>query len=84
MAWDPNYKRWKAAQSGTPQGASELKAMLERTAVLKPVDDEPELPDDMPDEMWEAIAGDRDAMAEAMRIAVRQTKDGIRKRIVAL
>ena len=43
----------------------------------KAINDEPELPDDMPDEMWEAIRNDRDAMAEALRIVVRLTKSGI-------
>lgn len=50
----------------------------------KAIDDEPELPGDMSDEMWEAIRNDRDAVAQALRIAVRQTKDGIRKRFAAL
>lgn len=42
---------------------------------------EPELPGDMPDEMWEAIRNDRDAAVECMRIVVRQTKAGIIKRL---
>lgn len=54
----------------------------ERDRCLQAVDDETEFPGDMPDEMWDAIAGDRDAMAEALRIAVRLTKDGIRERIM--
>ena len=41
---------------------------------VKAIELEPELSDEMPDEMWGAICGDRDAQAEAMRIAVRQTK----------
>lgn len=44
------------------------------TALQKAIDDEPELPGEMPDEMWDAIKYDRDAMAEAMREVVRQTK----------
>lgn len=55
---------------------------IERERCLLAVDDEPELPGDMPDEMWVAIAGDRDAMAEALLIVVRQTKAGIRGRII--
>lgn len=55
---------------------------IERERCLKAVEDEPELPGDMPDEMWVAIAGDRDAMAEAMRIVARQTKAGILDRII--
>lgn len=54
---------------------------LERERCIAAVDAEPELPGDMPDEMWEAARNDRDAMAEAMRIAVRQTKAGIKERI---
>ena len=56
---------------------------IERVRCLKAVEDEPELRGDMPDEMWNAIAGDRDAMAEALRIVVRQTKSGICERIIA-
>ena len=55
---------------------------IERERCLQAVEDEPELPGDMSDEMWDAIAGDRDAMAEALRIVVRQTKAGIRDRII--
>ena len=54
---------------------------LERERCLEAVDAEPELPGEMPDEMWAAIREDRDAAAEAMRIIVRQTKAGIRARI---
>lgn len=56
---------------------------LERDRCLRAVDDEPDLPGDMPDEMWTAIAGDRDAIQQVLRIAVRQTKAGIRERINA-
>lgn len=58
--------------------------LLDISAVHVAVDSEPELPGDMPDEMWNAIRNDRDVMAEALRIAVRQTKSGILKRINAL
>lgn len=44
---------------------------------LEVINSEPELPGDMPDEMWEAIRNDRNACAEAMRIVVRQTKSNI-------
>ena len=54
---------------------------LDGAKVIKAIDDEPELPGPMPDEMWDAINGDRDAVEEAMRIAVRQTKEGIKKRL---
>jgi hypothetical protein len=57
-------------------------ARMERDRCLCAVDEEPEYPGDMPDEMWEAIRGDRDAMAEALRVTVRLTKKGIRERIM--
>ncbi len=43
------------------------------------IESEPELPDDMPAQMWAAIKNDRDAATEMCRIIVRLTKDGIRK-----
>lgn len=43
--------------------------------------EESELPGEMPDEMWEAIKNDRDAVMHALRLAVRQTKEGIISRI---
>lgn len=52
--------------------------------VLEAVHDEPELPGGMPDEMWNAIKGDRDATEQAMRIAVQQTKRNIGNRITEI
>lgn len=52
-------------------------------AALQAIEDEPELPGSMPDAMWDAMKGDRDATEEAMRIAVRQTKSGIRERLLS-
>ena len=43
---------------------------------------EPELPDEMPDEMWEACRSDRATMQEAMRVVVRLTRDGILGRLL--
>jgi len=54
----------------------------ERDRCLKAVADEPEVPGTMPDAMWESICDDRDAMENAIRIAVQQTKAGIRQRIL--
>lgn len=48
---------------------------------IKAVEDEPELPGQMPDEMWAMINGDRDAIEELLRITVRQTKSGIIERL---
>lgn len=44
----------------------------------------PILPGDMPDEMWAAIANDRDAYSESLRIVVRQTLDEYEAAIRAL
>ncbi len=52
-----------------------------RGKVFRAVDSEPDCPGDMPDEMWAAINGDRDATSEAIRSAVRLTKHDIRTRI---
>ena len=59
----------------------EVKAERIGRYVIAKIDAEPGLPGDMPDEMWEAIRDDRDAAAEAMRIVVRQTKQGIINRL---
>ena len=50
-------------------------------AIIAIVDEEPELSDEMPDEMFQAIQGDKDAITEVIRIAVRLTKQGIRDRL---
>jgi hypothetical protein len=51
--------------------------LVERKAWMVAVTDEPELPGEMPDEMWSVLRTDRDAATEALRIIVRQTKGGI-------
>lgn len=63
--------------------SAEVEAAERRGAerALAELDAEPEMPGPMPDEMWEAIRGDRDATEEAMRIAVRQTKAAVRQRV---
>ena len=43
-------------------------------ALMQAMDEVPDLTDEMPDEMWEALRNDRDAMTEAFRMAVRETK----------
>jgi len=50
-----------------------------RTYISGVIDKEPELPGDMPDDMWDAIKDDRDACQKAMQIIVRQTKDNIKQ-----
>lgn len=47
------------------------------------VEAEPELPGSMPDEIWDAIKNDRDATEELLRIVVRQTKAGIKERLLS-
>jgi hypothetical protein len=49
--------------------------------VRKAAMEEPELPDDMPDEMWEACRTDRATMIEALRTVMRMTRDGILNRL---
>ena len=53
----------------------------EVACVEKAISDEPEYPGKMPDEMWAAINGDRDAMEECLRQTVVETKSGIVKRM---
>lgn len=64
-----------------PALAAEWATRRERERCCEAVREEPELPGDMPDEMWDAIRNDRDAMAAALRITVQQTKQGILSRI---
>lgn len=57
--------------------------------VMEAIEEEPELTDSMPDEMFEVIRdavvlGDKDVLAECLRIIVRQTKLGISNRIKSL
>jgi hypothetical protein len=60
--------------------------MQDLRRVLKAVDDEPEAPDEMPDDMFAALVdalerGDKETIMVAFRIMVRLTKENIRKRI---
>jgi len=55
--------------------------MVKLETVRAAIDLEPELPGDMPDEMWEAIRNDRDAMRKALVICVKETKAGIKSRL---
>lgn len=54
--------------------------VAENERLTKAINDEPDLPGGMPDEMWQVIHNDRDAMQELLRITVRLTKDGIKRR----
>lgn len=57
------------------------KKLIPLSEVEKAIDDEPEYPDEMPDEMWEKIKYDRDAVTEALRLTVQLTKEGIKERL---
>ena len=50
---------------------------------LRAIDDEPELPGDMPDAMWDEFQ-DRERATEALRALVRVTKRNIRDRVLAI
>lgn len=52
--------------------------------VIAAVDAEPELTDEMPDEMFNAVRNDKGALVELMRLAVRETKQNINARIATL
>jgi hypothetical protein len=54
--------------------------------VINAIEEEPELPGQMPDEMWDTIqhfcrTGDRDGMEELLTATVRTTKEGIKERV---
>lgn len=49
--------------------------------VVKAINDEPELPGEMPDEIYQAVKNDKDALTELVRITVRETKKGILERL---
>ena len=57
------------------------KTKITLSAGLKAVDDEPELPGEMPDEVWEALRSDRATMETVLRGIVQTTKQNIRDRI---
>lgn len=49
-------------------------------AFIKAIQDEPEMPGGMPDDMWRAIQNDRDACNVAIQTTIKLTKDGILER----
>jgi hypothetical protein len=60
-------------------------AALSMADALRAIDEEPELPGEPPKEMMDALrSGDDALMIAALRIAVIQTKDGIRQRLRSL
>lgn len=52
----------------------------EHLAFLKAINQEPELPGRMPDEIWDAVRNDRELTETMFREAIIQAKDGIRTR----
>lgn len=74
-----------AARNALPALLTEL---VELRKLVKGVNDaidaEPELPGDMPDEMWEKIRIDRELARMAFILTVKATKQGIINRIAAL
>ena len=57
------------------------KTKITLSAVYKAIDAEPELPGEMPDEVWEALRSDRAMMETVLRGIVQTTKQNIRDRI---
>ena len=52
--------------------------------ILAAVEAEPEFPGEMDDRLFEVTARDKETALLSLRVAVRETKAGIRDRIVAL
>ena len=57
------------------------KTKITLSTVYKAIDDEPELPGEMPDEVWEALRSDRAMMETVLRGVVQTAKQGIKERI---
>ena len=57
------------------------KTRITLSAALKAIDDVPELPGEMPDEVWEALRSDRATMETVLRGVVQTTKQNIKGRI---
>ncbi len=53
-----------------------------KIAILEAIVDEPEFPDEMPEEMWQQINGNKELATIAMRNTVRLTKNGITERLL--
>lgn len=57
------------------------KTKITLSAVYKAIDDEPELPGEMPDEVWESLRSDRAMLETVLRGVVQTAKQNIRDRI---
>jgi hypothetical protein len=58
--------------------------MYPKESVMKAINDEPELPGEMPDEIYYSFKDDKGALAELLRITVKETKKGIRNRLLEI
>ena len=65
-------------RQGKPEGRQEVVEDC-----LKTISDEPEFPDEMPNELWEKMNGNKELTQTVMRNAVRLTKEGITDRLQA-
>jgi len=87
LAEDPNYLR-KIANTAlfelsTLEQEPEEEMYL-KESVMKAINDEPELPGEMPDEIYYSFKDDKGALAELLRITVKETKKGIRNRLLEI
>lgn len=69
----PNFKDHLAESLKDPKFLKEILKQI--------VEEEPELPGNMPDKVWDILNGDRDATEQSLKLAVKQTKQNILKRI---
>ncbi len=68
----PYSSQADAVQQARAETAREI-----RLLILQAIIDEPEFPEEMPDEIWQALNGDKNMTSVAMRNAVKLTKNGI-------
>ena len=86
--WMLASRAWEAALTFGKEPVAEVpcSALLDPAHVAKAIDDEPECPGEMPEEMWQALkvmgeTNDRAGMTEDIRLTVRLTKEGIKERL---
>lgn len=58
-----------------------MSLQLDAGAVKKVIDDEPEMPGEIPDSLWHMMNGSKEMTAEVIKITVRQIKNNIKKRL---
>jgi hypothetical protein len=57
----------------------EIKTM--KDTFIKAINDEPEYPNEIPDEIFEKIKNDKDLITQALHLTIQITKDRIKERI---